>query len=69
MPYVLSVFKIALLTAELMSLATSGLRFDAVELLFVLRHKPETIDTLKHNIREAIFEIQLHTIDNVRNVS
>ena len=27
--------------------------------------KPETIDTLKHNIREAIGEIQLHTIDNV----
>ena len=27
--------------------------------------KPETIDTLKDNIREAIVEIQLHTIDNV----
>ena len=27
--------------------------------------KPETIDALKHNIREAIGEIQLHTIDNV----
>ena len=27
--------------------------------------KPETIDTLKDNIREAIGEIQLHTIDNV----
>ena len=27
--------------------------------------KPETIDTLKHNICEAIDEIQLHTIDNV----
>ena len=27
--------------------------------------KPETLDTLKHNIREAIDEIQLHTIDNV----
>ena len=27
--------------------------------------KPETIDDLKHNIREAIGEIQLHTIDNV----
>ena len=27
--------------------------------------KPETIDTLKDNIREAICEIQLHTIDNV----
>ena len=28
-------------------------------------HKPETIDALKDNIREAIGEIQLHTIDNV----
>ena len=27
--------------------------------------KPETIDALKHNIREAIGEIQLQTIDNV----
>ena len=27
--------------------------------------KPETIDTLKDNIREAIGEIQLHTIANV----
>ena len=27
-------------------------------------HKPETIDALKDNIREAIGEIQLHTIDN-----
>ena len=27
--------------------------------------KPETIDALKYNIREAIGEIQLHTIDNV----
>ena len=27
--------------------------------------KPETIDTLKHNIRGAIGDIQLHTIDNV----
>ena len=27
--------------------------------------KPETIDALKNNIREAIREIQLHTIDNV----
>ena len=26
--------------------------------------KPETIDALKNNIREAIGEIQLHTIDN-----
>ena len=27
--------------------------------------KPETIDALKDNIREAIGEIQLHTTDNV----
>ena len=27
--------------------------------------KPETIGALKDNIREAITEIQLHTIDNV----
>ena len=27
--------------------------------------KPETIDALKDNIREAIVELQLHTIDNV----
>ena len=27
--------------------------------------KPETIDALKDNIREAIGKIQLHTIDNV----
>ena len=27
--------------------------------------KPNTIDTLKDNIREAIGEIQLHIIDNV----
>ena len=27
--------------------------------------KPDTIDALKDNIREAIDEIQLHTIDNV----
>ena len=29
--------------------------------------KPETIDILKHNIREAIGEIQLHTIDVLKN--
>ena len=27
--------------------------------------KPDTINALKDNIREAICEIQLHTIDNV----
>ena len=30
--------------------------------------KPEAIHALKDNIREAIGEIQLHTIDNVLNV-
>ena len=30
--------------------------------------KPETIDTLKDNIRETISEIQLHTIDNVLKI-
>ena len=28
-------------------------------------NKPETIDTLEDNIREAIGEIQLHTVDNM----
>ena len=28
-------------------------------------NKPETIDVLKDNIREAIGEIQLHTIDTM----
>ena len=28
-------------------------------------YKPETIDALKDNIREAIGEVQLHSIDNV----
>ena len=47
-------------------MATSQLRFDTVGLLFVAcRDKPETIDALKDNIREAIGEIQLHTINNV----
>ena len=59
--------KIVLSTAELMS----ELRFDTVGLLFMGRikgkcyaDKPETIDALNDNIREAIGEIQLHTIDN-----
>ena len=44
----------------------------AIGLLFVgavkdkcYADKPGTIDTLKDNIRQAIGEIQLHTIDNV----
>ena len=50
----------------------SEMRFDTVGLLFVGCHKykfyankPEAIDALKDNIRKAIGEIQLHTIDNV----
>ena len=27
--------------------------------------KPEAIDALKDNIREVIYEMQLHSIDNV----
>ena len=54
-------------------MATSELQFDTVGLLFVgaavkdkcYADKPETIDTLKDNIHEALSEIQLHTIDNV----
>ena len=50
-------------------LAISELRFEAVELLFVgdkcNADKRETIDALKDNTREAIDEIQLHTIGNM----
>ena len=42
------------------------LRFDTVGLLFVgCRQRYVTITALKANIREALSEIQLHTIDNV----
>ena len=48
---------------------TLELRFDAVLWTTVndkcYADKPEAIGTLKDNIREAISEIQLHTIDNV----
>ena len=44
-------------------MAISELRFDIVRLIFVGRR--QRIDALKDNIREAIDEIQLHTIDNV----
>ena len=51
-------------------LATSGLRFDTVGLLFggVVKDKcyidkPETMEALKDNIRKTIDEIQLHTIE------
>ena len=50
--------------------ATSELQFDTVGLLFVgsvkdkcYADKPETIDALKCNIRDANGEIQLHTIE------
>ena len=51
-------------------MTTSELRFDSVKLLFVgcdkcYADKTETIDALKDNIREAIGEIQQHTVDNV----
>ena len=54
-------------------LATSELRSDTVGLFYLwgavkdkcYAAKPETINALKDNIREAIGEIQLHTIDNV----
>ena len=53
-------------------LGVAELRFDTVGLYLwgavknkCYADKPETIDALKGNIREAIGEIQLHTIDNV----
>ena len=53
-------------------LAKTELRFDTVGLYLwgavkdkCYAYKPETIDALKDNIREAIGEIQLRTIDNV----
>ena len=51
---------------SMFALSAAKLRFDTVGLLFdkCYADKPETIDTLKDNIREAIDEIQLHLIDN-----
>ena len=46
-------------------MTTSELRFDTVGLLLAVKDKPETIDALKDNIREATGEIRLHIIDNV----
>ena len=53
-------------------LATTKLRFDTVNYYLwgtfkdnCYADKPETINALKENIREAIGEIQLHTIDDV----
>ena len=64
--------KIALSAAELMSFGHLGAAIDTVGLLFVgcrkdkcYTDKPEIIDVLKDNIREAIGEIQMHTIDKV----
>ena len=51
--------KIALPAAELVSFGHLGAIYKCYG------DKPETIDALKDNIREAIDEIQLHTIDNV----
>ena len=50
--------KIALSAAELM-------RFDTDK---CYASKPETIHALKDNIREALGDIQLHTIDNVLKI-
>ena len=52
--------KIALSAAELMSFGHHGTSVKDM----CYADKPETIDALKENIREAIGEIQLHTIDN-----
>ena len=61
--------KIALSAAELMSFGTLELLFDYYLWGAVkdkcYADKPETIDALKDNIRDAIGKIQLHTIDNV----
>ena len=53
-------------------MTTLELQFDTVGLLLLgavkdkcYADKPETIDALKDNIREAIDEVQLHAIDNV----
>ena len=53
-------------------LKTSELRFDTVDYYLwgavkdkCYADKPKTIGTLKDNIRKAIGEIQLHTIDNM----
>ena len=57
-----------------MSLGYFGTEFDTVGLLFAggrgvkdkcYADQTETIDALKDNIREAIAEIKLHSIDNV----
>ena len=51
--------KIALSAAELMYYLWSAVKDKCYA------DKPETIEALKYNIRKAIGEIQLHTIDNV----
>ena len=52
--------------SELMSInPTIGLLFVGAVKDKYYDDKPETIDALKNNIREAIWEIQMHTIDNV----
>ena len=55
-----------------MSFGHLGIAFNIIGLLLwravkdkCYADKPETIDALKDNIREAIGEIQMHPIDNV----
>ena len=62
--------KIALSAAELMSFGHLGAAIWHRYLWGAVKDKcyadkPGTIDALKYNIRKAIGEIQLHTIDNV----
>ena len=62
--------KIALSTAELMSSRSCDLTPLDYYLFGTVKDKccadkPETIGALKDNIRKAIGEIQLHTVDNV----
>ena len=64
--------KIALSVAELMSFGQLGAALTPLDYYLwnavkdkCYADKPEAINTLRNNIREAIGEIQLHTIDNV----
>ena len=56
--------KIALSGAELIPFGNLELLFDTIKDK-CYANKPETINALKDNIREAIGEAQLHTIDNM----
>ena len=59
------ILKIALSAAELMSFGHLGAPIWHRWAIKCYAEKPKTIAVLKDNIREAIGEIQLHTIDNV----